>query len=867
MANLIAARDALERFSSDLPAAGLVADRLRRTAEATRALFDQAVSNPDASTAWCDHNVAVLIADGLSEASTTEAAMGLFLGTRRRLSAALDADPDDLAAALALALGSARATSDPRMAPDVGLVAAALGRPQAGPRLVAAAVGMVVAAGRSGDDAVAAAAGGAVEAVRAGVERVVTSLPNHPDAVLDRARLDLQAARRADGDARQQLLDSVHGAIRDHGKRFGATSAARGLLSELLEFRARTGGAPADVRKEAVAVFEAQVADSTLRPKQADRLVRALERAKALDQKTARHLLSLVEGFARDVAHWRKTITRLLERSGDEARLRTAWESALTDGSDNGEAAAGLSRQLIRNLRANLPMPFSNEILGKLLEGLQPKQMARWSAADVDAVLAAIAAELGTASAAAFARDKLLTVRELRKRDGLWKRALDLTREVGDEDAVLDVARRAVKEGRLPSARLLLARSLLARDTGEALEEAEAVLRPLYDVKGEVGAAAHDLRKRLSGHPRYRQVRHDQLVAFEERIGVGSDKPFLLKVIHTAPKYALVEVYEHHAPDVYEHRHLRTMLRAGRDLPANISPLHLRKGDKLKGTLRGQDADASRDRDGLRVYWIADSSGVRMELSPEAIQQRLDKEEMQYRIGAGKPAALRVLQQGKKGDLVARILHPGRGPEFVERAVLKASQLPAGVRADALGKGKRFWAPVARLKDAGEDGRRCYEVLGKLSQQDPEAAAATEAPAERAAEAGAPQKKAKKSKLDAPKADAPKDDAPRADASKADAPKADAPADAPKADAPKADAPKADAPKADAPKADGAGTADKPAEAAPEASGAPDEATAADGDDDAVPEAPKADAPAEATDEATAVPDGKDTPVAEEAPA
>jgi hypothetical protein len=93
MANLVATREALERFAAELPLAGLGADRLRRTSEATRALIEQALAIPHPETGWIDHNLAVVVAGALSDEATAEAGLVLFIGVRRRLGEALSRDP------------------------------------------------------------------------------------------------------------------------------------------------------------------------------------------------------------------------------------------------------------------------------------------------------------------------------------------------------------------------------------------------------------------------------------------------------------------------------------------------------------------------------------------------------------------------------------------------------------------------------------------------------------------------------------------------------------------------------------------------------------------------------------------------------
>ncbi|MCB9729182.1 MAG: hypothetical protein H6746_11975 [Deltaproteobacteria bacterium] len=718
MANLVATREALQRFVAELPPAGLTSDRLRRTSDATRALIEQSLSIAHPDTGWIDHNLAVLVAAGLADEATAEASQSLFLGVRRRLGEALERDPDDLAAAMALALGAAAATDDERMAADIALVGAAVGRPQAGPGLVGAAVRLILAVGRDASEAVSAAAAAAVAPIQAAVDGLSLRLSAHPDTALDRARLELLAARSVEGDARQDKLDRMHATLADHEARFGPTAEARELRGELLGMRARSGGAPSDVRRDAIALFEAQAADRSLTPDQADRLIRTVERTGKLDRDTAGHLSGLIEALVgRDERRWHRPLARLLREAGDEAAFLTLQERALREDPDNGEAARVIVERLVRNLRAGLASPFDSDILDRALSAAPQQTLARWSADDVAAIVGLATHTFGARRAAHFVSERLLQNRELKKRDGLWARALDLWTELDDEDGLLELARRAVKERNLARARLLVAERLLAR--GERLDEADELLRPLCDARGPEAAQAHKLRDRLAAHPALRAGRRDALMAFEERIGVGTDKRFTLRVIHTTPAYALVELGELSAPDAYEHKHLRTVVRA-QDLPRGVSPLHLRRGDTLEAPLRGQDADPERDKGGIRVYWVSDPAAIRLQRSPEEIAQRLDQEEARVGVGGEGPAALKVAREGRSGALTARVFAPGGGAELGERARVEASQLPEGTAPEQLGKGKRFWGRVVRRADLeGSDGVRVYAVEGPLTATPP----------------------------------------------------------------------------------------------------------------------------------------------------
>ena len=459
MANLVAAREALDRFHADLPAAGPAADALRRGAQSTRVMIEHALSVPDADAAWIDHNLAALVGEALAAPMTRPAGEGLYFATRRRLAAALERDPDDLAHAWAMALGAMGTPHGDAAAADIPRVAAARERPGAGPRLVRAAVALVLTAARGArkHPKPAAAAREAAPAVRRAAQALRGRLPRHPDLDLDLARLELLAARRAEGEERAALLGRVGAMLDDHIGRFGPSAAARRVRSDLVSLAARGAAAAADIRKQAMALFEDDARERTLRPDGARRLVQAMERAGGLDPETASRLTELVERVAGDDATpWRGVLASLLPKTGQDAALVDLWERALAEHPDDQDAARGLGERLVKNLRAGLAPPFSAETLDRVLAALPYPAMARWSAADVDAVLATARQQLSVAQAAQFARDRLLHTRDLRGRAALWDRARKLYEELGDEDGLLKAARLATKHANHARARLLL---------------------------------------------------------------------------------------------------------------------------------------------------------------------------------------------------------------------------------------------------------------------------------------------------------------------------------------------------------------------------------------------------------------------------
>ncbi|MCA9517944.1 MAG: hypothetical protein KC635_23555, partial [Myxococcales bacterium] len=716
--HLAATRDALERFAAELPS-GLSADRLRRSADATRALVEQALAQRDGASPWVDHNLAVVVAEGLSEATTRPMAQTLFLGVRRRLADALAADPDDLAPALALALGLRDQHDGPRAPDDVALVATAVARPQAGPRLLDAAVELV--AGLSGlkDEELAAAARAAAAPVREAAERVSARLPYHPDAALARVRVAFLEAREAEGEARAQALARVRGMLHDLEGRFGQTEGGRELLAGVLALEARGAAAAADLRRDTLELLDADVKAASLDAKRVLRLVRTLERGGALDKATAATFAGrLLPNIDKDDPRWFEVRASLSAASGDEGALLTLWQRALEANPGDKAAARGLAERLVANLRRGLASPFENAILDLVLAGMPADAAAKLGGDDVDRLLGLISERFGSARALAFLRDTLLSVRELRGKEGLWRRALALAQElVPASDELLGLARAAMQHVRLPEANLALARVLV--DRRDQLDEADDALRPLMDKKGPLAAEAQALKAKLRDDPALRRARYDTLLAYESQLGVGSQHLFPLRIVYTASSYALAEIVDKPAPAFYDHNHLRVMLRP-EDLPEGVSVGDLHKGDVVHAPVRGQDGDPARDRDTLRIYWVADPKRVRLDVDAAAVAARWDAEERAFGIGTEALVPLKIAWDGKRGRVMARLLHPkGGGGEFRTRPSVPVDRLPAGMEAEKLGgKGRRVWGQVARVDD-GSGGRRQYAVVSDLTADDP----------------------------------------------------------------------------------------------------------------------------------------------------
>jgi hypothetical protein len=714
MANLVATREALDRFNHELPIAGVVADRLRRHASTTRSMIDQCLSIERASTEWIDHNLAVIVADALEEETLRKNGQVLFNGIRRRFSEALAHDPEDLALALALSSGARAALDDERSSLDIALVAAALEKPQAGPRLIRSAVALVVAGAHSRNVPNEKALHAATPLLQAAIERLAGRLPHHPDHGLNHIQLAILAARAAEGTDRREKLEQAHAQAKDYVARFGETAEVQGALVTIVELLARVEGADTGLGEDAWELLNTSLRSENLQPKKAMRLLRTLNRIGTLTKDRAAGLIPRLEAYAGDRRKsWSEVFGVLLESSGNDAGLMTLWEKSLRDDPKNRSAAAGLAERLIANLRSRLKPPFDNITLGAVLDAVPTGAMARWSAGDINGVVDLTHEGFGPQRALGFLMERVLRVKEHKKKSSLWDRALTLGKEVGG-DTFLEVARVAMDVGRHHGARLAVAEFLSKSDAN--LDEAQDVLAPLLDVKGGLGPKAQELQRKISNSPALRGSRRDALVAFEESVGIGTSKVFELRIAHMGQNYVLADIKDRPAPRFYDHKFLRVMIKAS-ELPSTLSFGALKKGDIFKAPVRGQDSDPKKDKH-PRLYWVADPSALTTDLTTQTLENRILEEEARFGVGTGDVVRIKVGWDSRRDTFTARVYGKKGKAEFAGRLDVKAENLPEGAEASALGRGKRAWGIVD--VEESKKGRR-YVVRGALSFDEPKA--------------------------------------------------------------------------------------------------------------------------------------------------
>jgi hypothetical protein len=760
----VAAREALDRFISTVPA-GLAADATLRTAATVRALFaaavDERVQDPP-SAGWADHNLAVLLVRALGPDmpdALREPAAELFFGVRRRLLAALAHDADDLAPALALAVGDRVLLDKPqlrfheRLAEDFAAIAAALGRPHAGHRLAHAALTTLLAAAHHRDEAIARASAPLVTPVRTAIDRLGARMPDHPDLALDRIRLLFLETRQHD-EATPALgaLSTARGLLDDFGRRFGLAAAQRDLWAELVAERARLGLGGPDLRTEAVRLLEIEVRERLHTPERTRRLLKALRKARVLDAALARELTTLL-GLEHGAAErWDEVRALLLDALGDEKALLQIAERTLAADPHHGPSAKRLFERWLANVRQGLAAPFDSTIADRVLDATPAASLARLSTDELTALTTATAELFGHERAFRFVVRRVLETREQRGRNEVWLAALGLAQRTGTPTSTLELGR-IIRGDKVPAeVRLEAARAFI--DANEDAEVADELLRGLRGAKGPIGREVQTLTARLRSDPRLRDAHRRTLVAFEERIGVGSGKLLKMRVIYTSPAYALAEIIADGVPDCYEHKYLRTMVR-DEELPEGTKAADLKKGDLLEGAVRGQDAHRDHDKGaGLRVYWLVDkvrvsSAPSRAEpAAPKAVETvavettesaapaapAVDPRELEAHFGIGgeTPVEMRLAWDGRRKRIIVRLLDSA-GEKFPAPVRCTTELLPEGFEPRRLGqRGKRF---LGRIEAFDEGDKHLYRVVGPLTQ----VVSAAEPETDAAADDGAPE--------------------------------------------------------------------------------------------------------------------------------
>jgi hypothetical protein len=665
------------------------------------------------------HNLAVLVQRLLGLDPPAGALDSLLSAALPVLDAASEADPDDLALLVAISAICTRRPAGGVATRALERGKTACSRPHAGDGARRAHAQLVLHLAQSRDKATRAAAGRYIEDAIGELGAFLRKEPFQEPVARARVELLLLRVRRGDGAARDEAYRSVRTAIAEYEERFGRTAALDALeLRAASERLAGDGQPPRAVADLARARLLELAPDPALPTDVMLEVYGALDRAGVLSEADHAALADAVQsrqGAAPDGedAALRRARVAALEKAGDADALFAEALSDLQRNPKDRAAAGRIVGRLLDDLRKKAPIPdVPPELLRAAAHEAPRAMLSEWKAKDVALWLGHVQAALGAEVAAEHAHRDLLAVGPLRKQADVVAQTLALLRAAGRLDDAVATARRGWENDGHAEARLSYAELLLER--GESLAEAEAALKPILQADGKVGTDARKLRDALAKHPEYEESKRAELRAFEDKVGIGTNKRHRLRVLFTGDGFALAELADHVAPAAYDNRHLRVMIRRA-DLPSMLDVSQLQKGQELFGPVRGED-----DRKGkgvLRVYWIADGATADPGWSDEEKEKRARSLEERFRIGTGASLALEVTRLGMKTGAFWVTIDPpapGEAP-FPADIKVPASELPQGTALKSLAKGARIYAPVDAFDDTRRGpGERRYKVRGPV---------------------------------------------------------------------------------------------------------------------------------------------------------
>ena len=547
------------------------------------------------------------------------------------------------------------------------------------------------------------------------MDRILERLPYQEGVAAARLELLAQRVRTAESPARDEALGRLLTLAQDYEDRFGAAGHVEALrLFAALE-RVQAKGSGEGARREARTRLLALAQPGRLPDDELLRSLKAADRAnlfKAEDHRQLAEALRERAASARpaDQAGLQKALRRSLERAGEKEALLEELVRDVTRDPKGRDASTSLVTHLIEALRKGSDVPtVPADSLRAAAAAASRGALAKLSAEDLTRWLGHLSERLGAEGAAEHLEGQILKTRELRKLRPLYDRGVALLREAGRRDAALGLLREGFEKARHDDLRIAYARELL--DLERDLPDAEDAVRPLLGAGGPLQAEAKALRDKLLAHPALEQQRRQQLLEFEDEVGIGTARAQRLRVLFTGDGFALTEVVDHPAPASYEHKHIRVMVRRS-DLPGDLDIADLKKGRDVFAPVRGEDD--SRKKGVLRVYWVADSALVDPGWSEDERLRRVTELEARFHIGSGASLPLRVRKVApRRGQLWASIEAPqGAGREtFPSDVRITASDLPEGTELTDLKEGVQLYAPVDSFAPQGASpGDRRYRV-------------------------------------------------------------------------------------------------------------------------------------------------------------
>jgi hypothetical protein len=574
----------------------------------------EAVASGAPENPYLVHNLAVLVVRGFDDAAGVEHAADVAASALHLLQKGLTSDPDDLTAALAIALHGQRSKLDQSV---IEQLLDSTGLPHAGDRLPAATADALAAQAGNVDGQWLASAAGRV-ATR--LDAVLAKEPERESAATARLRLLLLAADTPVASDRNNTHQRLWTLLEDADRMFGP-DAERDLLrirAAAHQIRDRESQIARKAVSKALrtAVRHAQGATAD-----ADSIVAlhgALQRRRWLKGDNAKAIGDALEAVAKRFPNDPAVLSALtdtLRATGDTDSLLEHHSDLVRRGTATDVSRDVLAKQWVKTIETGAPSGLSAEVEAWIAESF-PTDVAKTLTESVGLLLMeAVSSTVGPDAAGRLAERVLLRQKQLASSKSLVVRAVQLLADAGEPERALKVGHKHLGQAGGSDLRLTLAKIHLG--AGIDVGEADSVLKPLASTSGPIAAEAAALREQLHNHPDFQASLHRALLSVEARVGVGTDRAVRCRVIFPSDRYALAEMPASPAPSFYQHRYLRLMVNQ-KDLPDGLKVADLKKGFEFTTQIIGENDDRG---DRIRVYWI--NGGPILPLAAKAKPERM----------------------------------------------------------------------------------------------------------------------------------------------------------------------------------------------------------------------------------------------------
>ncbi|NUN13043.1 MAG: hypothetical protein HUU55_05350 [Myxococcales bacterium] len=714
-------RTALRPFDALTTAPSVAALDVIKLLRVLAAQIDAECSHQRLISEYLEHNLAVLFLriTALNGAPAQTRALGDAMAPL--LWAAFLHDPEDFVLLAALTEQALLGSPDDVRPDLLQALPTALANPAAGFRTLTQAAKLVVHGFGAKDGKVRSAA----ERILAKTVQELTSYlaksPFQSEIAECRLRVGAVVLKRSDGKARVAAFRQMRTWITDYEARFGETPAMlRAKVSTALKAATDKVSPNPQMKVEARDLILTLDADLQIyNDEEWIQLVTAADRAELFSKEERRTLAQgltrRIDSAAGPIGHRLRRLRReLWEACGDDAALLADSIERIQNDPKDRAAASEIIVRVWADKKAGAPdTDVPPECLQAAAEAASHRTYDDWSATDANLWLDVLLQRLGPQPAADLMLRHVLTLKTLRSDEALVTRVVHLLDSLGNQDEAFKLAKQGIDKEGLLGLRIWVARKLLEK--GERLSEAEALVRPLVAMDGPLGVDGQRLRDEINRHPAYEESRRAELLEFEAKIHVGTEKKHKLRVLFPGTGFALAELVDSPAPPSYGHKYLRVMIRRA-DLPSFLDIVDLQKGTELFAPIRGEDD--KKNKGGLRVYWVAEGSVAEPGWSEEKRKKQVHLLEEKFKINSGASLPLKILRVLKTNKTAWAALEspPGVNRElFPADVCILAGDLPDGKSIKDLSEGQRVFAPVDATDDPrGTQGERRYRVRGPI---------------------------------------------------------------------------------------------------------------------------------------------------------